>query len=93
MLVRTATCGPIAVPNRRAVPLVALWTGRPARSVVTTQDQGVPATGTYLLPATAKAANAFILDQRDTRRTIPPAPAGWRLQARTTHWHAYARCP
>ncbi|MFT4034492.1 MAG: hypothetical protein QM679_02840 [Patulibacter sp.] len=92
LLVSQAPCGPIAVPNRRAVPLVAMWTGSRAAAVVTTQDRGVPATGTYLLPSSSDAANAFILDARDRDRTIPGAPRGWTLAGRTAHWHMYAHC-
>ncbi|MEH3053141.1 MAG: hypothetical protein PGN13_03910 [Patulibacter minatonensis] len=91
-IVDGATCGPIAVPNRRAVPLVAMWTGRPAASVVTTQDRGVPARGTYLLPSSPEAAKGFVLDARDRDRAIPPTPAGWRTVARSAHWVAVERC-
>ncbi len=91
-LVAAAPCGPIAVPNRRAVPLVAMWTGTPAASVITTQDQGVPARGTYLLPSSPKAARGFVLDARDRDRAIPPAPAGWQEYGRSAHWRAVANC-
>ena len=91
-LVRRAPCGPIAVPNRRAVPLVALWTDRPAAGVVTTQDQGVPARGSYLLPSSEQAANEFILDARDRDRAIPPAPPSYEELDRTTKWVLTARC-
>lgn len=91
-LVRRAPCGPIAVPNRRAVPLVALWTDRPAASVVTTQDQGVPARGSYLVPASDEAARAFVLDARDRERAIPKPPAGYDELDRTTKWVLTAHC-
>lgn len=92
LLVERAPCGPIAVPNRRAVPLVALWTGTRPERVITTQDQGVPATGSYLVPSSTAAANAFILDRRDTERAIPPAPRDWKPVARTERWVLSARC-
>lgn len=91
-LVKRAPCGPIAVPNRRAVPLVALWTDRPAGSVITTQDQGVPARGSYLVPASEAAAKAFILDARDRDRSIPPPPAPYEELDRTTKWVLTAHC-
>lgn len=91
-LVRSAPCGPIAVPNRRAVPLVALWTDRPAASIVTTQDRGVPPTGSYLVPASPEAAEGFVLDARDRDRAIPPPPPGYRELDRTTKWVLTARC-
>lgn len=91
-LVAAAPCGPIAVPNRRAVPLVAMWTGRPAASVITTQDQGAPAAGSYLVPSSPEAAKGFVLDARDRDRAIPPAPVGWREYGRSAHWRAVANC-
>lgn len=91
-LVAAAPCGPIAVPNRRAVPLVAMWTGRPAATVVTTQDAGVPARGSYLLPSSPEAARGFVLDARDRDRAIPPAPAGWQEYGRSAHWRAVSSC-
>ncbi|MDO9352671.1 MAG: hypothetical protein Q7T55_03185 [Solirubrobacteraceae bacterium] len=91
-LVREAPCGPIAVPNRRAVPLVALWTDSPAASVVTTQDRGVPAKGSYLSPSSPEAARAFILDARDRDRAIPPPPKDYRELDRTTAWVLSAHC-
>lgn len=92
LLVDKAPCGPIAVPNRRAVPLVALWTGARPESVITTQDQGVPARGSYLVPASQEAADAFILDRRDTERTIPPVPPSWKPVARTERWVLASNC-
>lgn len=85
-------CGPITVPNRRAVPLMALWTGKPAREIVTAQDHPVPPTGTYLYPATADDADAFILDRRDRDRLIPPPPSGYEPEDRTTSWVLAANC-
>lgn len=85
-------CGPIVVPNRRAVPLMALWTDRPARSIITAQDQPIPPTGTYLYPATIDDADAFILDARDRDRAIPPPPPGYEPEDRTTSWILAANC-
>lgn len=85
-------CGPVTVPNRRAVPLMALWTDRPARSFVTAQSMPVPPTGTYLYPSSKSAADAFILDARDRDRAIPPPPPGYEPEDRTTSWILAANC-
>lgn len=85
-------CGPVTVPNRRAVPLMALWTDRPARTIHTAQDRAIPATGTYLYPSTPDDADAFILDARDRDRAIPPPPAGYEARDRTTSWVLAANC-
>ncbi len=91
-LTREVPCGPIIVPNRRAVPLVVLWTGKPARDVVTAQDSPIPARGTYLLPSSQDAADAFILDARDRDRAIPQPPPGYEVRDRTTRWQLAASC-
>ncbi|MBJ7470382.1 MAG: hypothetical protein JHD16_03735 [Solirubrobacteraceae bacterium] len=91
-LTREVPCGPIIVPNRRAVPLVALWTGEPARGIVTAQDGPIPDRGSYLLPSTQEHADAFILDARDRDRAIPPPPPGFDIEDRTTRWVLAARC-
>lgn len=91
-LTREAPCWPIIVPNRRAVPLVALWTGEPARGVITAQDEPIPERGTYLLPSSQEAADVFILDARDRDRAIPPPPPGYETKDRTTRWILAASC-
>lgn len=91
-LTREVPCGPIIVPNRRAVPLVALWTSERARDVVTAQDGPIPARGTYLLPSSKAAAEAFILDARDRDRVIPPPPPGYEVHDRTTRWVLASSC-
>lgn len=92
VLVDQAPCGPITVPNRRAVPLVALWTGEPAAAVRTSQDLGAPRRGTYIVPVSARAARGFVLDARDRDRTIPPMPAAFRTQARGDWWVMASHC-
>lgn len=91
-LVSEAPCGPITVPNRRAVPLVALWTSSPAASVGTSQEQGPPSRGTYFVPASERAARGFVLDVRDRDRVIPPVPADFEVQARGDWWIMASRC-
>jgi hypothetical protein len=62
----------IQVPNRRAVPQLALWTDRRPRDIRTAQDQG-----RYLapgfVPRSEAIARQFVLDARD-KTTMPPLP-------------------
>lgn len=92
VLIDQAPCGPITVPNHRAVPLVALWRDIPAGSVRTSQTQGAPRHGTYVVPANAAAARGFVLDARDRNRAIPPVPRGFDIQARGDFWLMATRC-
>ena len=66
---------PVAVPNRRPIPLLALWLDVSPRAIVDAQA-GLPATGSYLVPATAQVARDYILDPRDRDKRIPAPPAG-----------------
>ncbi|MDQ8045171.1 MAG: hypothetical protein AAGC46_12425 [Solirubrobacteraceae bacterium] len=91
-LVDEAACGPIIVPNRRAVPLVALWRKEDPRAVITSQDHPIPATGAYVYPASEAAANAFILDRTDVDKVIPGPPPGWTERDRTTRWVLAEHC-
>ena len=68
---------PVAVPNRRPIPLLALWLKLDPGAIVDAQD-GVPPGGSYLVPATPQVARDYILDRRDRDRRIPPPPAELR---------------
>ena len=70
---------PVAVPNRRPIPLLALWLDVSPRAIVDAQA-GLPATGSYLVPATAQVARDYILDPRDRDKRIPAPPAGDTLR-------------
>lgn len=89
-IARSVPCRPIRVPNHRPVPLLALWTGAPVRSVVPVLE----GEGSRLLPATARVARNFILDPKD------PVPAPTRFAAaagtvveRNASWVLTAQCP
>jgi len=88
-----ANCGPIAVPNRRPVPHLALWTGAPASSFVVAQDQPVPRGGIYLRPSSPTIARDFILDRRDLDRSVPPPPPGLPRAGESTFWTVWGTCP
>jgi hypothetical protein len=70
-----ADCGTITVPNRRAVPQIALWAGIAPRDIRSAQETG-RWEGTSIIPTSARVADQFVLDARDKDRTLPvPPPA------------------
>jgi hypothetical protein len=85
-----ADCPLVSVPNRRAVPQLALWTHRRPRQIASAQERG-RYTGTAFVPASPAIAAQFILDARDKDRALPPAP---RLQpsVRGRYWVVYDTC-
>ena len=89
-LVREQPAQPVAVPNRRPIPLLALWLELDPGALVDAQEDGVPPRGSYLAPATARVARDYILDRRDRDRRVPPAPPRYRLRARNASWLLYA---
>ena len=85
-LVRTRPREPIAAPNRRPIPLLALWLALDPAAVVDAQRDGVPPRGSYIVPATAHVARDYILDRRDRDRRIPPRPPAFGLGRRNESW-------
>jgi hypothetical protein len=79
---------PIAVPNRRPIPLLALWRNVDPRAIVDAQG-GLPPGGTYLVPATPQVARDYILDRRDRDRRVAPAPPDWTLRGANAAWRRY----
>ncbi len=85
-------CVPVAVPNRRPIPLLALWLKVEPEEVRDAQAHP-PRQGTYLLPRTTRVARAYILDRRDRDRRIAPAPAGFAPASRASaSWTVVSRC-
>jgi hypothetical protein len=82
---------PIAVPNRRPIPLLALWLDIDPEALVDAQEDGVAAHGSYLVPASAAVARDYILDRRDRDKRIPPPPPRYTLQQRNEAWQLYER--
>jgi hypothetical protein len=80
---------PVAVPNRRPIPLLALWLELDPRAIVDAQD-GLPPRGSYLAPATEQVARDYILDRRDRDKRIPAPPKGWDLKQSNEAWQWYA---
>jgi hypothetical protein len=90
--VERAPCEPYVVPNRRPVPLVALWRDVTPGSVAVAQD-GFPASGSYVFPRTARVARDYILDPRDLDQRVPAPPPGFEELAGSRSWRMFALCP
>jgi len=90
--VERAPCEPYVVPNRRPVPLVALWRDVTPGSVAVAQD-GFPASGSYVFPRTPEVARDYILDPSDLDRRVPEPPASWRELPGNATWRMAALCP
>ncbi len=84
-------CLPLAVPNRRPIPLLALWLKVDPRALVDAQG-GVPLRGTYLAPRTARVASDYILDRRDRDRAVPPQRRNSPVIRANASWNATAVC-
>lgn len=81
---------PVAVPNRRPIPLLALWLKRDPRAIVDAQST-LPREGSYLVPATEQVARDYILDRRDRNRRIARPRPGFRLREANATWRLYER--
>jgi hypothetical protein len=90
-ITREVTCEPVAVPNHRPVPHVALWTGIEPQRIVSAQLER-PARGVYIDPASERVLHNFTLDPRDPRRLTATVPPGFEAVARNASWRLYARC-
>ncbi|GAC1491053.1 MAG: hypothetical protein NVS1B9_12390 [Solirubrobacteraceae bacterium] len=82
------SCRPISVPNHRPVPLLALWL-----------DIGPPAvlpfphsSGTYITPASAAVATAYVLDKRDPVQAVAATPSGFAPAGADASWKVFSRC-
>jgi hypothetical protein len=85
-------CGPISVPNHRAVPRLAFDLDlRPTR-IVSSSEQRQPRYGYFLDPATSFVVHNFVLDPNDPARLETPVPPGFRPVARNESWVLYRRC-
>jgi hypothetical protein len=85
-------CGPISVPNHRAVPRLAFDLDlRPSR-VVSSSEQRQPRSGYFLDPASPFVVHNFVLDPNDPARLETPVPPGFRAVARNESWVLYRRC-
>jgi hypothetical protein len=84
-------CRPVAVANRRPIPLLALSLKTGPEQIVDAQ-QGLPPRGTYLVPHTPQVARDYILDKRDRDRSVPPIPPDFSVFRANKSWLASVNC-
>ncbi len=85
-------CGPVAVPNHRAIPRLAFSLDvRPTRIVSASEDD-IPRRGYFLDPASRFVIHNFILDPNDPTRFTLHVPHGYRRVAANDSWILYRRC-
>jgi hypothetical protein len=87
-------CGPITVPNHRAIPRLAFGLDiKPTRIVSATERRGgAPRPGYFLDPASPFVIHNFILDPNDPTRFSLTVPRGFHLVARNRSWKLYRDC-
>jgi hypothetical protein len=86
-------CGPIAVPNHRAVPRLAFGLNVEPTEIVSAKEEGVSKRGYLVAPASAFVIHNFILDPNDPTDFSPAAvPPGFRQVAENESWKVYRRC-
>ena len=85
-------CGPISVPNHRAVPRLAFDLDLEPSEIVSSSEQRQPRRGDFLDPAGPFVVHNFILDPNDPARFETPVPPGFRRVAHNRSWVLYRRC-
>jgi hypothetical protein len=86
-------CGPVSVPNHRAVPRLAFDLDiRPSRIVSASEQRRQPRRGYFLEPASPFVIHNFILDPNDPARFTTTVPPGFHRVARNESWILYRRC-
>jgi hypothetical protein len=85
-------CGPIAVPNHRAVPRLAFGLEIKPTQIVSASEEGVPKRGYFVAPASPFVIHNFILDPKDKTNPHFPPPPGYREVAANDSWRVYRHC-
>jgi hypothetical protein len=85
-------CGPIAVPNHRAIPRLAFGLEVKPTAIVSASEEGIPRRGYFLDPASPFVIHNFILDPNDPTRLSLAPPRGFSPVARNDSWILYRRC-
>ncbi|HYC81419.1 MAG TPA: hypothetical protein VEB65_06505 [Solirubrobacterales bacterium] len=93
-------CGPIAVPNHRAVPRLAYNLDVKPTEIVSASEAGANAeersklaeAGYFVEPASSFVIHNFILDPNDPTELDIEVPAGFEEVARNESWRVYRRC-
>ena len=88
----TPLCGPIAVPNHRAIPRLAFNLDVKPTAIVSASEDGVPRRGYFLEPASPFVIHNFILDPNDPTRFSLTVPEGFQKVAANDSWVLFKRC-
>ncbi len=90
----TPLCGPIAVPNHRAIPRLAFSLDVKPTAIVSASasEDGVPRRGYFLKPASPFVIHNFILDPNDPTRFSLTVPTGFQRVAANDSWVLFRRC-
>lgn len=91
-LSRGRACPPIAVPNHRPVPLLALWLDLQPKRIVSAQERGVPPLGTYVTAASPAVAKDYVLDKRDPSKVVPRTPSSYIGTGGNGSWTVSQHC-
>jgi hypothetical protein len=85
-------CGPISVPNHRAVPRLAFSLDLEPTAIVSSTEQRQPSRGYFLAPASPFVIHNFILDPNDPSRFQTTIPKGFQRVAQNESWLLYRHC-
>jgi hypothetical protein len=85
-------CGPIAVPNHRAVPRLAFGLEVKPTEIVSASEEGIPKRGYFVAPTSQFVIENFILDPNDPTRISRHPPPGFKPVAQNESWKVYKRC-
>jgi hypothetical protein len=85
-------CGPIAVPNHRAIPRLAFGLEVKPTEFVSASEEGIPRRGYFLDAASPFVIHNFILDPNDPTDFHLERPPGFQEVARNDSWILYRRC-
>jgi hypothetical protein len=86
-------CGPVVVPNHRAIPRLAFGLEvKPTRILSATEQERLPGRGYFLDPASPFVIHNFILDPNDPTRFSLAPPKGFHQVAHNDSWLLYRRC-
>ncbi len=85
-------CGPVAVPNHRAIPRLAFGLEVKPTQIVSATEQGAPRRGYFVDPTSPFVIHNFILDPNDPTRFPLAVPHGFHLVAQNESWKVYRRC-
>jgi hypothetical protein len=85
-------CGPVAVPNHRAIPRLAFNLDVKPTQIVSASEEDVPRRGYFLKPASPFVIHNFILDPNDPTRFKLTVPHRFERVASNGSWVLYKHC-